>query len=104
MAENQQFTHWLMTVALPIAVSLFGIYNISKSKAETLEKRLTKLEVLIEMQGKILDSHNIRLNKHEEEQKVMVGLVEQIRSLTNDIGDLRSDFRDFKKQFLGGNK
>lgn len=99
MSEHN-LVHWLVTVALPIGLAIATFYTASKGRAEMLERRLTKMEVLNEMQDKILDSHDLRLNKHEEEQKIILGLVEQIRSLTDDIGEFRSELKDIKKTFF----
>ena len=98
---EKELMHWLITVVLPVGFTLIGFYTMNKSKAEYMEKRLTTMEVLIDMQSKVLDSHDIRLNKHEEEQKITMSLVEQIKNLSTDIGELKQDFKDFQKNYGG---
>ena len=98
---EKELMHWLITVVLPVSLTLIGFYTTNKSKAGAMEKRLTTMEVLIDMQSKILDSHDIRLCKHEEEQKITMSLVEQIKNLSTDIGELKQDFKDFQKNYGG---
>ncbi|MDQ0221973.1 DUF7365 family protein [Streptococcus moroccensis] len=98
---EKELMHWMMTVAIPLLVSLFTVFNVNKIRTETLERRLTKLEIFSDNQNKLLDNHEARLVKHEEEQKVMIGLIEQIRSLSQDIGELRTDLKDLQKH-IGG--
>ena len=90
--------HWLVTVVLPIGISVFGLYIASSTRSASLEHRLTELEVMNKAQERMLDSHGIRLDKHEEEQRVMLSLVEQIRALTGDIGELKSDLKEVRNR------
>lgn len=89
--------HWLVTVILPIAIAGASFYFSSQSRSSRLEHRITKLEVVNHEQEKIIESHNRRLDKHEEEQKITLALVQRMDHLNENIGDLKEDLAEIKK-------
>lgn len=98
---ERELAGWLVTVILPIIVSCAGFYLSSQNKTSTLEKRLTTLEVVNAEQEKVIDSHNRRLDKHEEEQKITLALVERIDHLSGAIRDLKGDITEIKQAMKG---
>jgi hypothetical protein len=98
---ERELAGWLVTVILPIIVSCAGFYLSSQNKTSTLEKRLTTLEVVNAEQEKVIDSHNRRLDKHEEEQKITLALVERIDHLSSSINDLKGDITEIKQAMKG---
>ena len=73
-----------------------SFYVASKNRTADLEHRLTELEVINRQQEKTIDSHNRRLDKQEEEQKITLALVERIDSLSRNINDLKNDMSEIK--------
>lgn len=88
--------HWLITVVFPVIITGATFYVASKNRTAELEHRLTELEVINRQQEKVIDSHNRRLDKHEEEQKITLALVERIDSLSRNINDLKNDMSEIK--------
>ncbi|AYP29517.1 hypothetical protein SW13_024 [Streptococcus phage SW13] len=89
--------NWLITVILPISISSASFYFSSQSRASRLEHRITKLEVFDHELEKTIESHNQRLDKHQEEQKITLALVQRMDHLNENIGDLKGDIEEIKK-------
>lgn len=91
------FMHWLVSVIVPVVISGAGFYFSSQARTSRLEHRLTKLEVVNYEQEKTIESHNRRLDKHEEEQKITLALVERIDHLNENMNGIKQDMMDIKK-------
>lgn len=94
--QEKELMHWLITVVFPVMITGATFYIASKNRTAELEHRLTELEVINRQQEKVIDSHNRRLDKHEEEQKITLALVERIDSLSRNINDLKNDMSEIK--------
>lgn len=94
--QEKELMHWLITVVFPVIITGATFYVASKNRTAELEHRLTELEVINRQQEKVIDSHNRRLDKHEEEQKITLALVERIDSLNRSIDDMKSDMSEIK--------
>lgn len=92
-----ELMHWILTVVLPVIVTGATFYISAKGRASQLESRLTTLEVINKEQEKVIESHNRRLDKHEEEQKITLALVERIDNLNVNMRELKNDVADIKK-------
>ena len=97
MAEKE-LMHWLMTTVFPIALSTAGFYITAKNNTANLEHRLTELEAINKSQEKLLDMHSSRLDKHDEEQKMMLGMIEQIKNLSENVSELKADLKEIKER------
>ena len=97
MAEKE-FMDWLMTIVLPIALSVASFYAVAKSSTSNLEHRLTELETISKSQEKIIDMHASRLDKHDEEQKTMQAMIEQVKNLSVNVGELKTDLKEIKER------
>lgn len=93
---EKELMHWLITVVFPVMITGASFYVASKNRTADLEHRLTELEVINRQQEKVIDSHNKRLDKHEEEQKITLALVERIDNLNRSINDMKSDMSEIK--------
>ena len=94
--QEKELMHWLITVVFPVIVTGVSFYVASKNRTAELEHRLTELEVINRQQEKVIDSYGVRLDKHEEEQKTMREMVQQIRNLSEDVRDFRADLKEIK--------
>ena len=94
--QEKELMHWLITVVFPVIITGATFYVASKNRTAELEHRLTELEVINRQQEKVIDSHNKRLDKHEEEQKITLALVERIDNLNRSINDMKSDMSEIK--------
>lgn len=92
-----ELMHWILTVVLPVIVTGATFYTSAKGRAAQLERRITTLEVVNQEQEKVIESHNRRLDKHEEEQKITLALVERIDNLNANMRELKKDVADIKK-------
>lgn len=88
---------WLITVILPISISSASFYFSSQSRASRLEHRITKLEVVDHEIEKIIKNHNDRLDKYQEEQKIILALVQRVDHLNESIGELKGNIEEVKK-------
>lgn len=88
---------WLITVILPISISSASFYFSSQSRASSLEHRITKLEVLDHELKKTIESHSQRLDKHQEEQKIILALIQRMDHLNENIGELKGNIEEVRK-------
>lgn len=77
---------WLLTTAVPV----IGLYITNKTKIKESEHRLTVMEMKLEhVHGKV--EHNAgRLDNHDEQNKALIALAEQMKSLTEDVKELKT--------------
>ena len=94
--QEKELMHWLITVVFPVIITGATFYVASKNRTAELEHRLTELEVINRQQEKVIDSYGVRMDKHEEEQKTMREMVQQIRNLSEDVRDFRADLKEIK--------
>lgn len=88
---------WILTVFIPLSISSASFYFTSQSRASRLEHRITKLEVIDHELEKIIETHNQRLDKHQEEQKITLALVQRMDHLNENIGELKGNIEEIKK-------
>ncbi|ETW90663.1 DUF7365 family protein [Streptococcus thermophilus] len=88
---------WILTVLIPLSISSASFYFSSQSRASRLEHRITKLEVVDHEIEKIIETHNKRLDKHQEEQKITLALVQRMDHLNENIGELKGNIEEVKK-------
>lgn len=88
---------WLITVVLPISISSASFYFSSQSRASRLEHRITKLEVVDHEIEKIVETHSHRLDKYQEEQKVILALVERMDNLNENVVELKGNIEEVRK-------
>lgn len=95
---ERELMHWLMTVVLPIVISVGGVVAGLRSNIAKSEHRLTKIEAENAFQTKTIAEQNIRLNKHDEEQKTMMAMIEQIKNLSEDVKEVRTDLKKINEK------
>lgn len=94
---DSDLMNWIATVILPISISSASFYFSSQSRASRLEHRITRLEVFDHEIEKIIENHNQRLDKYQEEQKITLALVQRMDHLNENIGELKGDIEEVKK-------
>lgn len=94
---DSDLTNWLITVIAPIFISSASFYFSSQSRASRLEHRITKLEVVNHEIKEIIKIHNQRLDKHQEEQKITLALVQRMDHFNENIRELKGDIEEVKK-------
>lgn len=88
---------WLIEVILPLSISSASFYLSSQARASRLEHRITKLEVVDHEIEKIIETHNKRLDKHQEDQKIILALVQRMDHLNEIIDELKGNVEEIKK-------
>ena len=68
---------------------VLGMWSILSAKVTKQENRNTVLEKDIENLKEFKDSANRRLDNHEEQNKVLLVLAEQVRILSEDVKELK---------------
>ena len=71
-------------------IPVIGLYFSMKDKATKQENRLTILEKDIENLHEFKTSDNKRLDNHDEQNKAILVLAEQVKSLGEDVRELKS--------------
>lgn len=71
-------------------IPVIGLYFSMKDKATKQENRLTILEKDIENLHEFKASANKRLDNHDEQNKAILVLAEQVKSLGEDVRELKN--------------
>ena len=69
--------------------SILGMWSTLSAKMTRQENRITVLEKDIENLKEFKESANCRLNSHDEQNKAILVLAEQVRNMADDIRDLK---------------
>ena len=69
--------------------SVLGMWSILSAKLTRQENRNTVLEKDIENLKEFKESANHRLNSHDEQNKAILVLAEQVKNMSDDIRDLK---------------
>lgn len=96
--NDPDLMNWLITTILPISISSASFYFSSQSRASRLEHRITKLEVLDHELKKTIESHSQRLDKHQEEQKIILALVQRIDHINENVVELKGNIEEVKSK------
>ncbi len=71
------------------ASSVIGMWSILSAKVTKQEHRNTILEKDIENLKEFKESANCRLDNHDEQNKAILVLAEQVKNMSDDIRDLK---------------
>ena len=71
------------------AIPLIGLYWSQKDRAAKHERRITVLEKDIENLREFKKTASRRLDSHEEQNKAILVLAEQVKGLSEDIRELK---------------
>ena len=69
--------------------SVLGMWSILSAKMTKQENRNTVLEKDIESLKEFKESANHRLNSHDEQNKAILVLAEQVKNMSDDVRDLK---------------
>ena len=69
--------------------SVLGMWSILSAKMTRQENRITVLEKDIESLKDFKESANRRLDSHDEQNKAILVLAEQVKNMADDIRDLK---------------
>ena len=69
--------------------SVLGVWSVLSSKLTRQENRNTVLEKDIETLKEFKESANRRLDSHDEQNKAILVLAEQVKNMADDIRDLK---------------
>lgn len=86
MAEFERLIVQIFLSLIPVA----GLYFSMKDRATKQENRLTVLEKDIENLNEFKRSANKRLDNHDEQNKAILVLAEQVKSLGEDVRELKT--------------
>lgn len=74
-------------------VGLAGLWAFFATRLTNQEQRITRLEMLVEKNREQLDRHNIRLDNHDMDNKIMLALVEKVDALKEDIKEIKETIK-----------
>ena len=77
----EEFARWLFSVIGP----LLAVYSYIKSQTTKQENRITMLEQECVYFKENMTEARKRLDSHDEQNKVLIALTEQVRGLSEDI-------------------
>ena len=86
MAEFERLIVQIILSLIPVV----GLYFSMKDRATKQENRLTVLEKDIENLNEFKRSANKRLDNHDEQNKAILVLAEQVKSLGEDVRELKT--------------
>ena len=86
MAEFERLIVQIFLSLIPVV----GLYFSMKDRATNQENRLTVLEKDIENLHEFKKSANKRLDNHDEQNKAILVLAEQVKSLGEDVRELKT--------------
>lgn len=86
MPEYERLIVHIFLTLIPV----IGLYFSMKDKATKQENRLTILEKDIENLHEFKKSANKRLDNHDEQNKAILVLAEQVKSLGEDVRELKN--------------
>ena len=86
MAEFERLIVQIFLSLIPV----IGLYFSMKDRATKQENRLTVLEKDIENLNEFKRSANKRLDNHDEQNKAILVLAEQVKSLGEDVRELNT--------------
>lgn len=86
MAEFERLIVQIFLSLIPVV----GLYFSMKDRATKQENRLTVLEKDIENLNEFKKSANKRLDNHDEQNKAILVLAEQVKSLGEDMRELKT--------------
>lgn len=83
-------------------VLLVGFYWTSKSNIERSEKRISILEIKVEHMEQKLMHHAQRLDNHDEQNRALISLTEQVKNLSEDMDHFNCLYRSLYGVFIEG--
>lgn len=86
MAELERFLMQLFISLIPV----IGLYFSMKDRGTKQENRITIMEKDIENLREFKASANKRLDNHDEQNKAILVLAEQVKSLGEDVRELKN--------------
>ena len=84
-----EFERLIVQIFLSL-IPVIGLYFSMKDRATKQENRLTVLEKDIENLNEFKRSANKRLDNHDEQNKAILVLAEQVKSLGEDVRELKT--------------
>ena len=84
-----QFKPEQVYIFVAFVSSILGMWSILSAKMTKQENRNTVLEKDIENLKEFKESANHRLNSHDEQNKAILVLAEQVKNMSDDIRDLK---------------
>ena len=95
---ESELMKWILTVLIPLSISSASFYFSSQSRASRLEHRITKLEVVDHEIEKIIKNHNDRLDKHQEDQKIILALVQRMDHINENVVELKGNIEEVRSK------
>ena len=89
MAELERLIAQFFLSLIPVV----GLYFSMKDRATKQENRITAMEKDIENLREFKESANKRLDNHDEQNKAILVLAEQVKSLGEDVRELKILFQ-----------
>ena len=86
MAEYERFFVQIFISLIPV----IGLYFSMKDRGTKQENRITIMEKDIENLREFKTSANKRLDNHDEQNKAILVLAEQVKSLGEDVRELKN--------------
>lgn len=83
---------------ISILITVGGFYFVFRDRVKGAENRMTILEKDIETLRERALHNSKRLDEHDLQNQVMVKLVEQTKTLTLTVNELKQDIKDMRKE------
>lgn len=83
----------LITVA-GFIITVYGFYNVLKAKSIEQATKINTLELKISFLEQTIKEHTRRLDDHDKQNQALVAMTEQMKSLTEDVRELKAMFKE----------
>lgn len=79
----------LLITIISFFITVYGFYNVLKAKGIEQATTIKTLELKISYLEQVTKTHTRRLDDHDEQNKALVAMTEQIKNLTDDVRELK---------------
>lgn len=91
-----QFEIQIFITIVGFIITVYGFYNSLRIKNIEQATKINTLETRQQFIMKDLETHNQRLNDHDVQNKALIAFGEQIKTLTDDVKDLKALMQERK--------
>lgn len=85
---------YILGVLLPVA----SLYLVNKTKIKEAEHRATVQEMEIKHLKQEVKQNATRLDGHDEQNRIMYTLIEQVKSLSSSVEEVKKDVKNIMKR------
>ncbi|MGT2755364.1 DUF7365 family protein [Streptococcus ovis] len=75
-------------------VTVYGFYNVLRAKAIEQATKINTLELKVSFLERTIQEHTRRLDDHDNQNRALVAMTEQIKNLTEDMKEVKAMMKE----------